>query len=151
MADNQDHILLADDHGIIRLIVKIIIQKYLPDATFHEAGDFVKVQELINKFEFSLIVLDINMPGGDYFQTLELIGQKQSDAKILVFSSYDESLYSIRSLEAGADSYVQKTSSTEDFNKAVKKILKVGQYASNNISQQKYLKNKLDELDKKKV
>ncbi len=151
MADKKNHILLADDHGIIRLIVRIIIQKHLPDATFHEADDFGKVQQLIRELEFSLIVLDINMPGGDYFETLELISQNQGDAKILVFSSYDESLYAIRSLEAGADGYIQKTSSTEEFKKAIKQIVEIGRYASNNINEQMYLRNKLDELEKKRA
>jgi DNA-binding NarL/FixJ family response regulator len=57
------HILIADDHAVVRRGLKDILTDALPGASFSEAGDGDEVLKQLGKIPAALLVLDINMPG----------------------------------------------------------------------------------------
>lgn len=87
-----EKILLADDHGIVRMGLGIMIKKLRPNAEISEAENYEKALEFVDKQAFDLIILDINMPNGSFQKAVEYINIKQPKAKVLVFSALDEDL-----------------------------------------------------------
>jgi len=57
------HILIADDHAVVRRGLREILADALPDANFSEVGNGDEVMSHLGKSPTSLLVLDISMPG----------------------------------------------------------------------------------------
>jgi len=79
--------------------------------------------DMLNREQFDLILLDINLPGGNSVTMINDIRAIQLKVKILVFSAYDEDQYALRYIQAGADGYLNKLSSEEKIIEAVNTIL----------------------------
>ncbi|UIR56482.1 response regulator transcription factor [Sphingobacterium sp. SRCM116780] len=126
-------ILIADDHSIVRLGVSVIIKEVIPDCVITQAQDYNEVLDLLQKENFDLLLLDINMPGGNNIRVVKEILEIQSSIKILVFSSYDESLYALRYIEAGAAGYVNKSTAMSEVGNAILTIKERGKYMSDEV------------------
>ena len=123
-------ILIADDHSIVRLGVSVLLNNELKNIHIDYATTIDEVFCHLKKNSFDLILLDINMPGGNNIKVIKEILQIQSTTKILVFSSYDESVYALRYIEAGAAGYLNKNTDMEDLKYAITSIFEKGKYMS---------------------
>lgn len=126
-------ILIADDHVIVRMGMVQVIKQLRPTAVLSEVEDYKELSTLISKEEFNLIILDVNMPKGTLQQAIDLIKRKLPNTKILVFSSQDEGLYAHRYLKMGADGFLNKLSSKEKIDQALKAILETGRFISEEV------------------
>ncbi len=123
-------ILIADDHSIVRLGTKQVLCS-MPDAMLiTEAKTFDEAIFLIEGQSFDLLILDINMPGGNNRQMIDAVKLRQPGIRILIFSAYDEILYALNYLQAGADGYIEKNSPDEDFRTAINTVLMGEKYIS---------------------
>lgn len=95
-----------------------------------EAKTFDEAIFLIEAQPFKLLILDINMPGGNNRQMIDAVKLRQPGIKILVFSAYDETLYALNYLQAGADGYIEKNSPDEEFRTAITAVLGGEKYIS---------------------
>lgn len=129
----KENILIADDHGIVRLGLSSMIKKLRPQASVEEADHYQKVLGAIKTNTYDLIILDINMPNGSFQETLEVIKHRSPKTKVMVFSSQEESLYAIRYLKMGADGFLHKLAPEEDIKKALEKMLNKGSYVSEEV------------------
>lgn len=123
-------ILIADDHSIVRLGVSVIIQESFKNTELTHAVTYDEVYDHLKHQEFDLLLLDINMPGGNNIKVIKEILDIQSDLKILVFSSYDENIYALRYIEAGVAGYLNKNTAMNELNNAVRSIDERGKYMS---------------------
>ena len=123
-------ILIADDHGIVRLGTAIVVKETLPLAKVTQAEDFDEMIKLLSERPFDLLLLDINMPGGNNIKMVEQVLLVRPNVKILVFSSYDETLYALRYLQAGAAGYLNKNTSKADLKEAILSVIQRGKYMS---------------------
>ncbi|QBQ40226.1 response regulator transcription factor [Sphingobacterium psychroaquaticum] len=128
-------ILIADDHSIVRLGASVIIKENFPTAEVHQAQTYPEVYNLLGKEAFDLILLDINMPGGNNIKVIKEILDVQPNIKILVFSSYDESLYALRYITAGACGYLNKNTAMSELNNAISSIMTRGKYMSEHVKE----------------
>lgn len=126
----QERILVADDHGIVRYGLMMMIQKIRPGAIIEEAPDYAKVEQLSQKNPYDLYILDVSMPNGSFTNTYNLIKRSSPASKILVFSSLDEDVYAMRYIESGADGFLNKLASEQEMKKALEKIFNNGKYVS---------------------
>lgn len=126
-------ILIADDHSIVRLGASIIINNKFKNSDIINAITIDEVYENLRKSNFDLLLLDINMPGGNNIKVIKEILALQSDLKILVFSSYDENIYALRYIEAGAAGYLNKNTAMEELANAIQSIEDRGKYMSDAI------------------
>ena len=128
-------ILLADDHGVVRLGLSLIIKKLRPDSIVTEVDDYQKVMNIIKDQSFDLVILDLNMPNGNFQEALQAIKLKNPQTKVMIFSSQDESLYAIRYLKMGADGFLHKLSDEDIINRALTKMLDKGSYMSEDVKE----------------
>ena len=128
-------ILLADDHSVVRQGIAMILKEAYKDLTILHAADFEEALKLLRANSVYLIVLDISIPEGKGVQMVELVKEVSPDIKILIFSAYEEDLYAMRYLKAGAEGYLNKLSSEAEFKQAFKSMLEEGTYMSDAIKQ----------------
>ena len=133
MKQTEEKILIADDHGVVRLGLSMMIKKLRPNATIYEVSDYKEVMQIIKEKTFHLAILDINMPNGNFQEALDAIKLKEAACKVMVFSSQDESLYAVRYLKMGADGFLHKDSGEDVINKALIKMLDSGRYMSDEV------------------
>ena len=126
-------ILLADDHSVIRQGVSLMLRDAFDSLEIEQADSFYETLNLVKDIEFDLLLLDINLPGGDTDTMIADVRGLQSDLKVLMFSAYDEDQYGLRYYQAGAQGYVNKLSSEETILQAVNAVLDGGLFFGNSL------------------
>ena len=132
---NDERIIVADDHGIVRMGLIQTIKRLRPNAIISEVEDFKSLYKVILKEELDLAIMDVNMPNGSIQEAIDYIKIHKPQLKILIFSSQDEDLYAIRYLKMGADGYLSKQSSTAVIETALSAILTTGRYISDDVKE----------------
>lgn len=138
------HVLIADDHSIVRLGIKQIICSLPGNMHVTEAKTFDETISFIEQQHFDLLVLDINMPGGNNLQMIQAVKLRQPDVRILICSAYEEIMYALGYLQTGADGYIEKNSPDDDFKTAINSVLAGEKYISRAVREQlinKYTKH----------
>lgn len=126
-------ILLADDHSVVRRGVALILKESFPEATIIHAESFDQVMHVLPEEKPNVLILDINLPGGNSAAMVEKAKKTAPDLKILMFSAFDEEQYALRYIHAGADGYLNKLSSEEKIAEAVSILLNGGKYISDKV------------------
>ena len=129
----DEKILIADDHGVVRLGLSMIIKKLRPHALVEQVSDYKEVMQIIKETTFNLAILDLNMPNGNFQEALQAIKLRDPETKVMIFSSQDENLYAVRYLKMGADGFLHKDSGEDVINRALVKMLDKGRYMSENV------------------
>ena len=138
---NEDRIIVADDHGIVRMGLIQTIKRLRPNAVISEVEDFKSLYQVILQNEFDLAIMDVNMPNGSIQDAIDYLKIHQPKLKILVFSSQDEELYAMRYLKMGAGGYLNKQSSTAVIDTALNAMLKTGRYLSEEVQEAIFLES----------
>lgn len=127
-------ILIADDHDIVRFGLTMMLNQFFPGYTIDEAEDGDNVIHLMKKNEYSLLLLDLVMPGNDGNSLLHYVAGFHPQTKVLVLSMNDEILYGMRSLQLGARGYLKKDSPKEEIAKAIQAVLDGKKYVGNKLA-----------------
>jgi DNA-binding NarL/FixJ family response regulator len=137
------HILIADDHAVVRRGLREILTDAHPGANFSEAGNGDEVLTRLGKAQISMLVLDINMPGRSGMDILRDVKHTFPRLPVIILSCQPEEQYAVRCLRAGAAAYINKESAPEELAMATKKIMSGGRYVSTSLAEK--LIDNLDE------
>lgn len=121
-------VLIADDHEMVRLGVRSLIEEDSRIEVVGEAKDGREVVELILDKHPNVILMDINMPGVNGIATTELIKKSYSYIKVLVLSVHNEVEYIKEMVRAGASGYLMKTCSKEELLEAITTVYSGNKY-----------------------
>ncbi|WP_199188771.1 MULTISPECIES: response regulator [Pirellulaceae] len=129
-------ILIVDDHPIVRegLAARIDGQ---PDLEV--CGEASSINDALSQYRSlspDLTLIDIQLEDGNGIELIKEIYARNSAAKMLVISAFDESLYAQRALRAGALGYVNKRELQDKVLDAIRTTLKGERYVSPKIMQQ---------------
>lgn len=124
------HILITDDHAVVRRGLREILADSLEGATFSEAGNADEALRLLARHAVSILVLDINMPGRSGLDLLKDVKRLYPRLPVIVLSVQSEEQYALRCLKAGAAAYINKDSAPEELAQAARKVLSGGRYVS---------------------
>lgn len=128
--------LIADDHSVVRQGISLVIRELFFNATILQAGSFKEILATLKQHPVDLLILDINFPDGNSLNLITQAKALQAEIKILVFSAYDENLYALRYLNAGASGYLNKGCSEEEMKQALRSMVVSGKYLTQNIKDQ---------------
>lgn len=124
------HVLIADDHAIVREGLKQIVLRMDGVSTVEEAGNGHEALAKIEKNKYDLVILDISMPGLSGLDILKTIKDRNEKPHILILSVHPQEQYAIRALNLGASGYLCKDSINEELESAIKNIAAGGKYIS---------------------
>ena len=141
------HILIADDHAVVRRGLREILADALPEADFTEVGNGDEVLGNLGKSNTAMLVLDINMPGRSGMDVLRDVKHTYPRLPVIILSCQPEDQYAVRCLRAGAAAYISKESASEELAIAAKKILGGGRYVSASLAE-KLVANLDESVDK---
>jgi two-component system, NarL family, invasion response regulator UvrY len=133
---SQIKILLVDDHAVVRMGFKMLIEAEDDITVIGEAESGEVAIKLFQELKPDIIVMDITMPGIGGLEAIDRIIAKDKNTKILVLSAHEDSVHPKRVLNAGAMGYLTKRSAAEELIKAIKSIHQGKRYLEPNIAQQ---------------
>ena len=133
---SQIKILLVDDHAVVRMGFKMLIEAEDDITVIGEAESGEVAIKLFQELKPDIIVMDITMPGIGGIEAIDRIMAKDKNTKILVLSAHEDSVHPKRVLNAGARGYLTKRSAAEELIKAIKSIHQGKRYLEPSIAQQ---------------
>src|SRR6187402_1987189 len=127
-------VILADDHVFVRDGIKSLLENEANITVVGEATDGLEALSLIDSLQPDLLILDIRMPNMTGIEVVEQLRSKNNLLKIVMLSMHESEEYVLKSIQAGADGYLLKGSSKEEFLKALHTVANGGKYFSGDIS-----------------
>ncbi len=115
-------VLIADDHGIVRSGVRMLLERQEDIEVVAEAEDGVEARDLAISERPDLAILDVKMPKLTGLQATREIRERAPDVSVLILSMYDDERYLFEALKAGASGYVLKAQADIDLLEAVRAV-----------------------------
>jgi two-component system nitrate/nitrite response regulator NarL len=134
MTSNTIRVVLADDHVFVRDGIKSLLENEVNIEVVGEATDGVEALKIIESLNPDLLILDIRMPNLTGIEVVENLRSHNKSLKIVMLSMHESEEYVLKSIKAGADGYLLKGSSKEEFLKAIHTVANGGKYFSGDIS-----------------
>ena len=120
--DASIRVLIADDHPVVRSGLRALIQTESDMTVVGEAIDGEEAIEKTSELKPDIVLLDLKMPGIDGVQAIEGIRRLQSDARVLVLTSFAQNDLLFPAIKAGALGYLLKDSSPEELLHAIRRV-----------------------------
>ena len=127
-------IVLADDHVLVRDGIKSLLEDEQDIEVIDEASDGQQTLSILERNLPDLLIVDIRMPGMNGIEVVRKVREKKWNLKTLILSMHDSEEYVVQSIQAGADGYLLKGSSKDEFLKALHKVAGGGKYFSGDVS-----------------
>ena len=99
-------VLIADDHGIVRSGLRMLLERQQDIEVVAEASDGAAARDLAIRERPDLAILDVKMPKLTGLQATREIREQAPDVSVLILSMYDDERYLFEALKAGASGYV---------------------------------------------
>jgi DNA-binding NarL/FixJ family response regulator len=113
-------ILIADDHGIVRAGLKLLLERVPEMQVVGEAADGREAVRLAQTLKPDVIIMDIAMPLLNGIEAAAQISRANAGIGVIILSMYADESYVLKALDAGARGYLLKDSADEDLERAVR-------------------------------
>lgn len=121
----KQKVLVVDDEAMIRRVVCRLIKKEWPGVEVHEAADGFEAGRAVTQTAFSLVVLDIWLPGVDGLKICRMIrgDKKANQTAVLAMSGHDPDDIGPKAIAAGANGFVAKPFDIDDLTEKLADLL----------------------------
>jgi DNA-binding NarL/FixJ family response regulator len=127
-------VVLADDHVFVRDGVKSLLESEENIVVVGEATDGLEALTVVEETKPDLLIIDIRMPNMTGIEAVDKLRKAGNQVKTIVLSMHDSEEYVLKAINAGADGYLLKGSSKEEFLKALHTVSNGGKYFTGDIS-----------------
>ncbi len=128
------NVVLADDHVLVRDGIKALLEDQSGIKVIAEASNGKEALEIIASTKPHVLIVDIRMPEMNGIEVVKAINDTYTDVRTLVLSMHDSEEYVVKAIQAGADGYLLKGASKEEFLKALTNIASGGKYFTGDVS-----------------
>lgn len=115
-------ILLVDDHEVVRLGLKTLLERHPDFEVIAEAGTAGEAVAKALHHKPDVVVMDIRLPGESGIDACRQITEKLPDAKVIMLTSYAEDEMLFAAIRAGAAGYVLKQIGGDDLVRAIETV-----------------------------
>lgn len=122
MADDDVTVVIADDHGVVRGGLRLLLHNEEGISVIGEAEDVPGALRLIERRLPRVLVLDLNMPGPSSIDAIPEIKEKWPGTQVVVLTMQADPAYARAALQAGADAYVLKEAAERELVDAVRAV-----------------------------
>jgi two-component system response regulator NreC len=114
-------LVIADDHAVVRSGLRLLLDAEPDFEVVAEAGDVDTARRYVRGHHPTVLVLDLNMPGGSSLQAIPAIREEAPDTQIVVLTMQEEPTFARQALAAGASGYVLKEAADTELVEAVRR------------------------------
>jgi DNA-binding NarL/FixJ family response regulator len=132
---NRIRIILADDHSVLRVGLKMLLESESHFSVVGEAADGEELLNLLEKTAVDVVVVDLSMPKMGGLECIKEIRSRGMDVKILVLTMFGDETYIREVMQAGANGYVEKQAVDAELFAALKAVAAGQFYLSSKNSQ----------------
>ncbi|HEY4087172.1 MAG TPA: response regulator transcription factor [Bryobacteraceae bacterium] len=115
-------VLVADDHGIVRTGLKLLLDRVPDIEVIGEAGDGREALKLTKELQPDIVVMDIGMPLLNGIDATAQITREDDRVGVIILSMYTDESYIVRALDAGARGYLLKDNADDDIERAIRSV-----------------------------
>ncbi len=118
----KQRIILVDDHEVVRLGLKALLEHHPQFEVVAEAGNAKEAMEQIERHHPDVVLMDIRLPGQSGIEACEEIVQTFPQTRVIMLTSYAEDEMLFSAIRAGASGYVLKQIGGEDLIRAIEAV-----------------------------
>lgn len=139
-------VFLADDHNVVRKGLASLLESDQRIKVVGQGSTGEDVLEAIDKVDFDVLLIDLQMPRMNGLETIRRIG-KRSKPKILVLSMYDDAQFVSQAFEFGARGYLLKDAFDDVLFAAIEAVLRGHRYVCPSIDMTRVRASQADNLE----
>lgn len=125
-------LILADDHILLRDALAKLINNFDECSVIATAGNGEEVKLALEKGSHpDIILMDLNMPVTDGYETAKWLKQNHPGIKVLILTMYDGEIVLIRLLQAGVNGFLKKDIHPSELREALITVAGGDYYYSN--------------------
>jgi len=128
-------VLLVDDHAVVRAGYRHLLARDPRIEVVGEAADAQSAYLSFCNLAPDVVVMDIALPGASGIEAMRRILAREPDARVLIFSMYEDAIFPTRALQAGARGYLTKSSGPDMLVEAVLAVAHGEKYLSRDVAQ----------------
>ena len=133
---NKIKVLVADDHAIVRIGLKSVLDYETDIEVVGEAKNGIEAVQEAERTQPDVIIMDLVMPRKDGVSATREIHDRLPDTKILILTTFGTSDGIAHALEEGASGAMMKTADDEKIVSAIRRIARGETYISPDIRRQ---------------
>jgi two-component system, NarL family, response regulator DevR len=118
----KQRILLVDDHEVVRLGLKSLLERHPQFEVVGEAGSAREAMEQVAALKPDVVLMDIRLPGTSGIEACEEIVNKYPGTRVIMLTSYAEDEMLFSAIRAGASGYILKQIGSADLIKALESV-----------------------------
>jgi len=115
-------VMLVDDHEVVRLGVRALIERQPGMEVVGEAGTVREAMLQVEKLAPDVVVLDVRLPGGNGLDACRQIKARWPETRIIILTSFPDDEVLFDAIAAGADGYVLKQIGSDDLIRALEVV-----------------------------
>lgn len=129
------HVVLCDDHAVLRRGIRDTLAEAVDIRVTGEAGNATELRELLHSAACQVLLLDIDMPGRNGLEVLASVRESHPHIRVLMVSMYPEDQYALRCIKAGAQGYANKSGDPLQLVEAVRTVHSGRKYLTAEVAQ----------------
>lgn len=116
------HLLLVDDHAVVRSGLRMLLENEEGLAIAGEASSGAEALELAARLQPDIILMDLTLPDLSGIEVTRRLLQNNPKAKIIALTIHEDEQFFFEMLQAGASGYVPKRAAPEDLISAIRLV-----------------------------
>ncbi len=122
------HMMLVDDHPVVRRGVRDILVDAFPNAAIEEAGSGAEAISLAGEDLWDIVILDLTLPDCSGLDVLKRVRERHARLPVLILSMHAPDQFARRVIAAGGSGYLTKDAADAELVTAVGRLLRGGRY-----------------------
>jgi two-component system response regulator DevR len=118
----KQRIVLVDDHELVRLGLKSLLEHHPQFEVVGEAGTAKEAVDQVARHQPDIVLMDIRLPGTSGIEACEEITHNYPNTRVIMLTSYAEDEMLFSAIRAGASGYVLKQIGGDDLIRALEAI-----------------------------
>ncbi len=118
----KQRILIVDDHEVVRLGLKALLEHHPQFEVIGEAGNAKDAIEMVGQLRPDIVLMDIRLPGTSGIEACEEVTHNFPETRVVMLTSYAEDEMLFSAIRAGASGYVLKQIGGDDLIRALEAV-----------------------------
>jgi two-component system, NarL family, response regulator DevR len=119
---SKQKILIVDDHEVVRLGLKSLLERHQQFEVVGEAGTAKEAVDQTSRLHPDIVLMDIRLPGPSGIEACEEITRNYPETRVVMLTSYAEDEMLFSAIRAGASGYVLKQIGGDDLIRALESV-----------------------------